>query len=140
MNKVEFVDTFNKICSELNLELEPYIEYGIKLSNTNINTDKVNISFKSEKITKEQLLSIVQSLFSNFNNVEKFINNIYSEYNDNIKYIFVGSSSGNKEIYFEISKPGESSTLISYDEGLDQTSIYEPLFNPNSTLFIYSIV
>lgn len=127
MNKIEFVDTFNKICSDLNLELELYIEYGIKLSNTNVNTDKVNISFKNEKITKEQLLTIIESLFSNINNVKKFINDVYNDHKDKIKQIFIGSSNGNKEIYFEVFEPGDSSTLISYDEGLDQLSTYLPL-------------
>lgn len=127
MNKTEFVNEFNKICSELNLELEPYIEYGIKLSNTNINTDKVNISFKSEKITKEQLLDLAQSLFNNFNKVKNFIDTIYNDHNDIIRYIFIGSSSGNKEIYFEVYNNGESSSFVSYDEGLDQVSTYLPL-------------
>lgn len=127
MNKVEFVDAFNKICSELNLELEPYIEYGIKLSNTSINTDKVNISFKSEKITKEQLLSVVQSLFNNFDKVKNFIDTIYNDHNDIIRHIFIGSSNGSKEIYFEVYNNGESSSFASYDEGLDQVSTYLPL-------------
>jgi hypothetical protein len=127
MNKIEFVDSFNKVCSELNLELEPYIEYGIKLSDTSINTDKVNISFKSEKITKEQLLDIIPTLFTKFDNVKKFIDNVYNDHKDKIKQIFIGSSNGNKEIYFEVFEPGDSSTLVSYDEGLDQLSTYLPL-------------
>lgn len=134
MNKIEFVDSFNKICSELNLELEPYIEYGIKISNDTVNTDKVNISFKSEKITKEQLLDIVLSLFDKFDSVKEFIDNVYNEHRDKIKIIFIGSSSGNKEIYFEVFEPGDSSTLISYDEGLDQLSTYSSLHDPKNAI------
>jgi len=130
MNKTEFVNKFNETCSELSLELEPYIEYGIKLSNNNINTDKVNISFKSEKITKEQLLIIIESLFSNINNVKKFIDDVYNDHKDKIKQIFIGSSNGNKEIYFEVFEPGDPSSLVSYDEGLDQLSTYLPLYDP----------
>ena len=142
MSKIEFIDNFNGICSELNLELEPYIEYGIKLSNTSINTDKVNISFKSEKITKEKLLDVVSSLFDKFDNVKEFIDNVYSDHGDKIKQIFIGSSKGNKEIYFEVFEPGDSSTLISYDEGLDQLSTYLPLHDSkfaidNLTEFIF---
>lgn len=129
MNKIEFIDIFNRTCSELNLELEPYIEYGIKLSNTNINTDKVNISFKSEKITKEQLLDLVQVLFNNFDKVKDFINTVYNDHNDIIRHIFIGSSNGNKEIYFEIYNSGEPSSSVSYDEGLDQVSTYLPLLD-----------
>jgi peptide methionine sulfoxide reductase MsrA len=78
MNKIEFVDKFKDICSQLSLELEPYIEYGIKISNDTVNTDKVNISFKSEKITKEKLLDIVLSLFDKFDSVKEFIDNVYN--------------------------------------------------------------
>ena len=112
MSKIEFVDKFNDTCSQLSLELEPYIEYGIKISNDTVNTDKVNISFKSEKITKEQLLDIVLSLFDKFDSVKEFIDNVYNEHGDKIKVIFIGSSNGSREIYFEMFESGESSSCL----------------------------
>lgn len=138
MSKIEFIDSFNNICSELNLDLEPYIEHGIKLSNDNVNTDKVNISFKSEKINKEQLLDIVQVLFTNFDKVKNFIDTIYDDHKDTIRHIFIGSSNGNKEIYFEIYNSGEPSSSVSYDEGLDRVSTYLPL--PDSKFAIDTLV
>lgn len=127
MSKIEFIDTFNDICSQLNLELEPYIEHGLKVSNDNVNIDKVNISFKSEKVTKEQLLDIVFSLFNKFDDVKKFIDNVYNEHGDKIKIIFIGSSDGSKEIYFEMFESGEPSSCLSYDETLNKVSTYTPL-------------
>jgi peptide methionine sulfoxide reductase MsrA len=142
MNKIEFVDKFKDICSQLSLELEPYIEYGIKISNDTVNTDKVNISFKSEKITKEKLLDIVLSLFDKFDSVKEFIDNVYNEHGDKIKVIFIGSSNGSREIYFEMFESGEPSSCLSYDEKLDSVSNYLPLHDSKNVIddlakFIY---
>ena len=134
MSKIEFVNKFNDTCSQLSLELEPYIEYGIKISNDTVNTDKVNISFKSEKITKEQLLDIVLSLFDKFDSVKEFIDNVYNEHGDKIKVIFIGSSNGSREIYFEMFKSGESSSCLSYDEKLDSVSSYLPLHDSKNVI------
>jgi hypothetical protein len=142
MSKIEFVNKFNDVCSQLGLELEPYIEYGIKVSNDTVNTDKVNISFKSEKITKEKLLDIVFSLFDKFDNVKKFIDDVYNNHGDKIKVIFIGSSNGSREIYFEMFESGEPSSCLSYDETLDSVSTYLPIHDSKEviddlTKFIY---
>jgi hypothetical protein len=134
MSKIEFVNKFNSVCSQLSLELEPYIEYGMKVSNDNVNTDKVNISFKSEKITKEKLLDVVSSLFDKFDNVKEFIDNVYNNHGDKIRVIFIGSSNGSREIYFEMFESGEPSSCLSYDEKLDSMSSYLPIHDPKNVI------
>lgn len=134
MSKVDFINDFNKICTELNLNLNSYIEYGLKISNESINIDRVNISFKSKDVTQDNLIYIIDKLFEHKFYTNKFIKKIYEEQGDKIQQIFLGYSNGSLEIYFECYEPGESSYCFSFNSSDKQQNEYYPLTNYNEVV------
>jgi len=124
MSKIDFLKKYNNICSELGLQLDPRVEYGLKISKSNINTDKINISVRKGEITKDNFIYIVENLFDYPDKAISFINNAFKKHNEDIQHMYVGYSNGFKEVYFEIYAPGESSYVLSYDENEDKVSEY----------------
>jgi hypothetical protein len=125
MSKIDFLNNFNNVCEELGIQLDSRIEYGIVLSQNNINTDKINISIKKEDITEDNFIHLVKKLFDYPDKVISFINNISKSHDESIQYIFFGYSNGTKELYFEVYSPGESSYILSYDEHEDKINEYQ---------------
>ena len=124
MSKVSFVNDYNIACEKLGLQLNPRVEYGLKISKDNINTDKVNISVRKGEMTKDNFISIAKKLFDHPDKVITFINSAFDKHNENIQHMYVGYSNGAKEVYFEIYAPGESSYVLSYDENEDKVNEY----------------
>jgi hypothetical protein len=118
MSKIDFVKHFESICGNI----EFITEQACKVTEDNITTDKINVSFK--KVDRQTLIDLASETFDNIDKVTEFINKIYDQYEDMIHMIFFGYTDGDKEIYFEVREPGESSNLISYDEVKDKEYEY----------------
>jgi hypothetical protein len=132
MTGQEFTDKINNTCENLNIPLIYSLEYGLKITNNSICTDKVLIGFNKENLTQDKTLAIAKELFID-NFIPDFINDVYFKHNDNIGKIYFGITNDNKEIYFEIAIPNNpnkkykrSSGLISYDEGDGLLHSYKP--------------
>lgn len=124
MSKVDFIKEFNEL-----VIFEPRIEYGLKITSDSINVDRVNIGFKKQDITKEDLINVTNVLFDNTDETNMFTERIYNEREEDIQQIFLGYSNGSTEIYFECYKPGESSYCISYNSSDKKQNEYYPLDN-----------
>jgi len=118
MSKIDFIKHFESICGDI----EFTTEYSCKITNEDIITDRVNVSFK--KVDRRTLIDLVGKTFDNESKVTDFINKVYDQYESMIYLIFFGYANDNKEIYFELREPGESSNLISYDETEDKEHEY----------------
>ena len=128
MSKIEFIDDFKIVYNDLELLFEPSFEFGLKVSNDIINTDRVNIGFKKQDITQDNLIEFINKLFkTKSKEANKFVKKIYDEYEDEIQQIFLGYSNGDVEVYFEMFKEGESSYCFSYNTGDDKINEYYPL-------------
>jgi len=124
MSKEKFIEGFNKSLNKFNINTTPIFEHGIKISNSDINIDRVNICIPKKDITKKELLDIVFLLFDKFNDTKEFIDSVYESNENKIQNVFLGYSLGKSEIYFELFEEGESSTIISYD---GKQSEYKPI-------------
>jgi len=129
MSKIDFINDFNKVCEELNLDINPHFEFGLKVSNDSFNTDRVNIGIKNQDITQDNLIYFVDKLFDNIEDTNKFANSIYKDHSDKIQQIFLGYSNGATELYFECYSPGESSYCISFNSTDNKQNEYYPLDN-----------
>lgn len=134
MSKVDFINDFNKICEELNININPRIEYGLKISNESVNSDRVSIGLKTQDVTQDNLIHIVDKLFNNTENTTDFIKKIYKEHGDKIQQIFLGYSNEATEVYFECHLPGESSYCFSFNSTDNEQSEYYPLADHTSVI------
>ena len=132
MSKIDFVNKFNEICETNNFNFNPVIEYGIKVSSTNVNTDRVNINVLDNTLTEDIILKKFITLFDNNKNISKFIKNIYREHP--VQNVFFGYSNGETELYCEMYEPGESSYCHTYNSTKDEISEYYPLVDANEPI------
>lgn len=125
MSKIDFINKFNSICDEMDLHLDHYFEYGVKISSDEVNTDRVNIIFKKEFISIEDLFVFINKIFNN-ENLNGFVHETFDKYKDKIKQIILGYSNGNNELYLEIAPPDESSYCYSYNVSTNKVNEYIP--------------
>lgn len=134
MSKIDFIKTFNNACKSLSIDLEPSFEHGLKVSKDFINTDRVNIGFSKSKISKHDLLVLINKVFGKNDSIVEFVNNIYITNESKIQNIFLGYSLGKPEVYFELFEAGESSIIVSYDEERNEYTPIEDITDITKTL------
>ncbi len=122
MSKVDFIKKFKSIYTKPFFE-----EYGLKVSESEFNTDRVNVNIPISDINKDELINIVDKLFTKSDDTKTFINSMFDDSHDRIQNVFLGYSSGNHEVYFEMYNQGESSTCISFNDNDSSINNYKPL-------------
>ena len=128
MNKIEFRQKFDDICSKLNLNIPYTTEDGLVISNDYIKSDKIVITIKDQYVNKNELIQITKELFDYPDRIINFINDIYNANPNNIVNYLIGYANGNKELYFELvplntpleNKYYTNTQGYSYDEHLDK--------------------
>jgi hypothetical protein len=113
----DFLEQFKNALNDLNFnDIQYQIEYSLKISKNNINNNRINIQFKSEK---EKIKQIVPYLYNDVKNINTYLDSIN---NKNEQEVGFGFANGYKEIYCRLNESTNNDDRIIFGSSYEEDS------------------